>query len=160
MSVCCSKLRIAVSRCLVKYQYLPTQSTLPCESRGTLFRVCLQQSLLSLRKQQAVASLAFSCDWLSHKLLKICVAIKHQSLLTPSDGHSSHLGSKNSPRRTIDFDGHTSNSDGATASAQKLRQIGRKLAQLADDSLLCLRLEVIIAALSVCGKLKLVSKRV
>eukprot|EP00752_Nemacystus_decipiens_P010121 g9020.t1 len=99
-----------------------------------------KQSLLSLRKQQSIACLAFSCDWLSHKLLKICVAIKHQH----TDTHSSGVGAKlNSPSRTLDFDGRTSSSaGGAAAPTQKLRQIGRKLSQLADDSLLCLRLEV------------------
>eukprot|EP00903_Cladosiphon_okamuranus_P010322 g9766.t1 len=99
-----------------------------------------KQSLLSLRKQQSIACLAFSCDWLSHKLLKICVAIKHQH----SDAHSSAAGSKlNSPSKILDFEGRTSSSaGGATATMQKLRQLGRKLSQLADDSLLCLRLEV------------------
>lgn len=100
----------------------------------------LEQSLLSLRKQQSIACLAFSCDWLSHKLLKICVAIKHQH----PDAHSSGVGVKpNSPSRSLDFEGRTTSSaGGATAPTQKLRQIGRKLSQLADDSLLCLRLEV------------------
>ena len=37
--------------------------------------------------------------------------------------------------------GHFAN-DVAVAPAEKLRQIARKLSQLADDSLLCLRLEV------------------
>lgn len=98
----------------------------------------LAQSLLSLRKQQSIACLAFSCDWLSHKLLKICVAIKHQY----SDTHASGV-KLNSPSRPRDFEGRTSSSAGsATAPTQKLRQIGRKLSQLADDSLLCLRLEV------------------
>lgn len=120
-----------------------TQSTTAFQSTGATSRTCFEQSLLSLRKQQAIASLAFSCDWLSHKLLKICVAIKHQSSSTASDAHFTHLGSKNSPRRSIDFEGRKSSSaGGATTPAQKLRQIGRKLAQLADDSLLCLRLEV------------------
>ncbi|CAM9200267.1 unnamed protein product [Ectocarpus fasciculatus] len=100
-----------------------------------------KQSLLSLRKQQAVACLAFSCDWLSHKVLKVCVAIKHQSA---PDDPSSGLGEKlGSPSRSVDAEGRLSSATGsATAPAQKLRQIGRKLSQLADDSLLCLRLEV------------------
>lgn len=94
-----------------------------------------------MRKQQAVACLAFSCDWLSHKVLKVCVAIKHQSSTDdPSSGLEEKLGS---PSRTVDAERRMSSTPGsATAPAQKLRLIGRKLSQLADDSLLCLRLEV------------------
>lgn len=100
----------------------------------------LTQSLLSLRKQQAVACLAFSCDWLAHKLLKIGAAIKHQPVSAPSD----QSGAKSSGlTRAGDPDRRTSAAnDVAVAPAEKLRQIARKLSQLADDSLLCLRLEV------------------
>lgn len=103
----------------------------------------LLQSLLSLRKQQAVACLGFSCDWLAHKLLKISAAIKHQPASAPIE-QSSNVGAKSSGlNRTGDPDRRKSSAaDGAVAPAEKLRQIARKLSQLADDSLLCLRLEV------------------
>ncbi|CAM9666114.1 unnamed protein product [Scytosiphon promiscuus] len=108
------------------------------------FPVTKQQSLLSLRKQQAIACLAYSCDWLSHKILKICAAMKQKSCSTPRDGHVSGLGGKlTPPPRSLNFEGRIpSSASGTKAPAQKLRQIGRKLHQLADDGLLCLRLEV------------------
>lgn len=90
-----------------------------------------------------MACLGFSCDWLAHKLLKISAAIKHQPASAPYE-QSSNVGAKSgSVNRIGDPDRRTSPAaDGVVAPAEKLRQIARKLSQLADDSLLCLRLEV------------------
>lgn len=104
------------------------------------------QSLLSLRKQQAVACLAFSCDWLAHKLQKICAAIKYQPTTAGAvDNKSPSLsGRVKSPNKARDSEGRASgaSAEGTVAPVQKLRQMARKLSQLADDSLICLRLEV------------------
>lgn len=75
----------------------------------------------------------------------MCVVIKHQPIANGSaDDQSPTLsGRPKSPTRTRDFEGRISNSgDGTVAPAQKLRQMARKLSELADDSLICLRLEV------------------
>ncbi|CAM9553978.1 unnamed protein product [Phaeothamnion confervicola] len=38
-----------------------------------------RKALLTLRHQQAVASLAFSCDWVAHRVLRMCVALSMDS---------------------------------------------------------------------------------
>lgn len=74
----------------------------------------------------------------------MCAVIKHQSASVPSDGNpSGKAGKSTSPSKAADFEGRVSSApDSTIAPAQKLRQMARKLSQLADDSLLCLRLEV------------------
>lgn len=74
----------------------------------------------------------------------MCVVVKHQRVSAPTNAQTSGLGGKSpSPARAVDFEGRTSTSaDDTVAPAQKLRQMAQKLSQLADDSLLCLRLEV------------------
>lgn len=108
-----------------------------------LYIICTafsSQSLLSLRKQQAVACLAFSCDWLAHKLLKMCAVVTNRTAAT-SDGQIMDGGS--SSKRLPGSECRTSNlTSDIFAPGHKLRQTARKLSRLADDSLLCLRLEV------------------
>lgn len=87
----------------------------------SLPRYCFSQSLLSLRKQQGVACLAYSCDWLAQKLFKMSSVIKQQ----PSGSSETSVSSSET-----------------NASGQKLLQMARKLSQLADDGVICLRLEV------------------
>lgn len=111
--------------------------------RLTYIRVHVQ-SLLSLRKQQAVACLAFSCDWLAHKLLKMCVAIRHHASgsAAADTQYPGSIGKPISPSRGRDSEPRSPAADGPVAPPQKLRHMARKLSHLADDSLLCLRLEV------------------
>ncbi|CAM9248443.1 unnamed protein product [Discosporangium mesarthrocarpum] len=106
-----------------------------------------KKNLLSLRKQQAVACLVFSCDWLAHKLLKMCNALQQQQqqASSASDGQEQGAGLSPVGRRSppIFSRGFRDSKPADTwTPIHKLSSMKQKFSQLADDGLLCLRLEV------------------
>ncbi|KAG5178503.1 hypothetical protein JKP88DRAFT_196210 [Tribonema minus] len=101
-----------------------------------------RDALLEPRRLQAVACLAFSCDWLVHKVVKMCTALDKQASAAATAAAAPAAFSPTSP---VAGSTSTSGSTGPSP-ATRLRAVARKLSGLADDCALILRLELYMHA--------------
>jgi hypothetical protein len=105
-------------------------STSGTPKRGSAASADGTGTILSLRRLQAAACLAHSCDWLASRVLRMSLHVETASAEKKKAAHSL------SPRRQ-ELD-----------SPAKLRAIAQRLSGLADDCLITLRLDIIFAVSS------------
>ncbi|CAM9428068.1 unnamed protein product [Chrysoparadoxa australica] len=112
-----------------------------------------KKGLLSMRVIKAVASLCFSCDWLAHRILRMCAGIEPAQARESERkngkgrGSPSPMTSPASSRSPVPASrGFSRAKEAAVATpSARLRAVAKKLSGLADDCLLCLRLDTYCA---------------